>query len=186
MYAYDDMLKAQKRVAAMQKKQSNMKESFEKSYVTEKVQDISPIFGELNVIENDINLTKRDLDEYMSYKGNSIRNIPSLRNLSPLSRKIYSQLKQVNFKDIPEAQLRELALSRKKVLSAWNSLFLSVTLLNQMGPNGTSRLKDEPFRRLYAIARDDLSILGKFIKEQLTNVKGHNFLIGSGIEKRFL
>jgi hypothetical protein len=186
MYAYDDIFKAQKRVAAMQKKQSNIKESFEKSYAIEKVQDISPIFGELNLIENDINLTKRDLDEYMSYTGNSIRNIPSLRNISPLSRKIYSQLKQVNFKDIPEAQLRELVEKRKSVISAWNSLFLSITLLNQKGPGGTPRLKDAPFRRLYEIARDDLQTAGKYIKDQLTNVKGHNFMIGSGIPKRFL
>jgi hypothetical protein len=186
MYAYDDMLKAQKRVVAMQKKQLHMKEPYAIEKSNGKVQDISSIFNELNTIENDINLTKRDLDEYMSFTGNSIRNIPTLHNISPLSRKIYSQLKSIHFKDIPEEQLTELNRSGRRIVDAWNSLRVSYNQLIRMGPGGNPRPKDEPFRRLYVIAKDDLNTLQKYVFDQLKNVKGHNYLLGSGIEKRFL
>ena len=111
MYAYDDMLKAQPKVMAMQKKQLN-KEKYRENYVESKyvkpVQDIGTIFYDLNNLENNINMTKRDLDEYLSFTGNSARYIPSLHNTSPLSRKILSALKQIDFKNVPENQLRDL------------------------------------------------------------------------------
>lgn len=184
MYAYDDMLKAQKRVAAMQKKQLHMPD---KDKVYEKnVQHIGQIFGEFDVIENDINLTKRDLDEYMSYHGNAIKNIPTMHNISPLSRKILAQMKKVNFKDVHEDEIRELKSKSLNVVSTWNHLRRSHTALNQMGAGNQPRPKDDPFRRIYNIARDDLMMMINYIGDKLGDIAGHNYFTGSGMEKRFL
>jgi hypothetical protein len=182
MYAYDDMLKAQRKVMAMQKKQ--MKEDKymeERGKYVKPVQDIGTIFYDFNNLENDINMTKRDLDEYLSFTGDSARNIPSLHNISPLSRKILSALKQIDFKNVPENQLRDLKKSSLKNDEAWTTLRTSVRIIRDK-----RRPKDKPFMYLYAIAKEDYVNLLQYIQDHLKNVGGHDVFLGSGIPKRFL
>ena len=186
MYSDDSMIKAQKRVIAMQKKQLQLHEKSQtpKEYARDKKVDIGSIFSDLDILENDINLTKRDLDEYMTFRGNSSRNIPSMHSISPLSRKILSALKKVDFKEVPENQLQDLRISLKTFQHTWTQLVQSVYLLNHIVQNGP-RAKDEPFRRLFEIAKDDFKNTIEFIRNNLRNVGGHNY-IGRGIPKRFL
>ena len=183
-YAYDSMLQAQKKVMALQKKQLNIDRGNMDKHV-KKEQDIGSIISDMDILENDINMTTRDLDEYMSYRGNSIRNIPSLHNISPLSRKILYALKKLDLKEVPENQMRDLRGSRTKVKDAWQKLKDSVDDLNHILHNGP-RPKDDPFRYLYGIAEVDYMSLITYIRDHLKNVGGHNYFTGSGIPKRFL
>jgi hypothetical protein len=184
MYAYDDMLKAQKRVVAMQKKQLNMPDKTERM-IEKKVGDIGFIFDEFNILENNINQTIRDVDEFITYHGNAIKNIPTMHDISPLCRRIMSQLKKINFRDVPDDQLRELRITSKKVREAYVVLETSQYNLNHMGPNRRPR-DVGAFNRLYEISTADFQSMVIYIRDRLSNVGGHNYLYGKGIEKRFL
>ena len=187
-YSDDSFFAIQKKAAALQRKILAKKKRESEARPDErpvvKKEDIS-IFADLDMLENDINKTKRDLDEYMSFTGRSIRNIPSMHNVSPLSRKILYALKKLNFRDVPESQLRDLKTRAHKVLISCDKFDNSVDLLNQI-QGGRPRPKDEPFRRLYTVANQDIEDLFDFVLDSLSNVAGHNFLRGSGIPKRFL
>ena len=187
MYSDDSFFEIQKKALALQRKilaKKKRDEARPDVRPVVKKEDIS-IFADLDMLENDINKTKRDLDEYMSFTGRSIRNIPSMHNISPLSRKILYTLKKLNFRDVPESQLRDLKTRAQKVLFAYRDLDVSVGLLNQIA-GGRPRPKDEPFRRLYSVADNDIGDLLDFVADSLSNVAGHNFFLGSGIPKRFL
>jgi hypothetical protein len=182
MYAYDDMLKAQKRAFTFNKKQLHMKGAFEKN-----VANISQIFNEFNILENNINQTKRDVDEFTQYHGNAIKNIPSMHDVSPNCRRILSQLKKNNFRDVPEDQLRELKTKLLSIEGAFKELDDSQLALNQNQAINQRRRRDVgPFNRLFQIANEDVDLLIAYIRNKLENVSGHNYMTGSGIEKRFL
>lgn len=190
-YSDDSFLKAQLRMLAFQKKLLAKKQKMEAPEATpeKQTEDIS-VFEYLDRLENDINLTRNDLDEYMNYKGTAARNMPSMYQISPLSRRILANLKKVNFRNVPEGDLRELTLSLRKVGVAFNNLARSVAELNTKGVGRTPRVKDEPVRRMFAIVSEDISKLFQFMRSALSNVGGHNYLTGlkqgAGIPKRFL
>ena len=194
MYSEDSFLKAQQRMMAMQKRVLAKKKREEarpearpdvRPQATP-AQDIS-IFESLDKLENDIELSKKELDEYLVRHGNATtRPIPNLHQISPLSRRILSELKKVIFSDVPENQLRELNTIIRKIAFAWlgngpTAFPASMTALIQKG-----RAIDNPYRRLHAIASADLRNLIDYVGTNLSNVKGHNYLSGSGIPKRFL
>ena len=186
MYAYDDMLKAQKRVVAMQKKQLNMPDKTERM-IEKKVVDIGFIFDEFNILENNIHQTIRDVDEFITYHGNAIKNIPTMHDVSPLCRRIMSQLKKINFRDVPEDQLRELKTKLLSIEGAFKELDDSQLALNQNQAINQRRRRDVgPFNRLFQIANEDIDLLIAYIRNKLQNVGGHDYMTGSGIEKRFL
>ena len=190
-YSDDSFLKAQLRMLAFQKKLLAKKQKMEAPEATpeKQTEDIS-VFEYMDRLENDINLTRNDLDEYMNYKGTAARNMPSMYQIGPLSRKILANLKKVNFRDVPEGDLRDLTLSLRKAGSAYADLARSVTVLNTKGVGRTPRDKDEPVRRMFAIVSEDISKLFQFMRNALRNVGGHDYLTGlkqgAGIPKRFL
>ena len=179
-YEDDSMLKAQKRMMAMQKRvlaiQKRQTEAMPE-VMPEAKEDIS-VFEYLDRLENDINLTRNDLDEYMNYRGTAARNLPSMYQITPLSRKILSVLKKVNFKNVPESDLQELTQVFRNLGVANASLATTVNELNQKGVGRTPREKDEPFRRLYEIVKQDMRSLFTFVGNKLSNVGGHNYLSG--------
>ena len=190
-YLDDSFLKAQLRMLAFQKKLLAKKQKMEAPEATpeKQTEDIS-VFEYLDRLENDINLTRNDLDEYMNYKGTAARNMPSMHQIGPLSRKILAKLKKVNFRDVPEGDLRELLASARQVGAAQAVLSRSVDALNTKGVGGTPRQKDEPFRRMFKLVNEDLLSLLNFVGNALSNVGGHDYLTGvkkgAGIPKRFL
>ena len=183
------MLAAQLRMMALQKKVLAKKQKMEAPIPEKQTEDIS-VFEYMDRLENDINLTRNDLDEYMNYRGTAARNMPSMHQIGPLSRKIVAKLKKVNFRDVPEGDLRDLTLSLRKAGSAYADLARSVTVLNTKGVGRTPRDKDEPVRRMFAIVSEDISKLFQFMRNALRNVGGHDYLTGlkqgAGIPKRFL
>ena len=186
-YSDDSMLAAQKKMMATQKRALAKKKRDEARPVPQATpaQNIS-VFESLDRLENDIQLSKKDLDEYLARHGNASTPIPNLHQISPLSRKILSELKKVNFRDVPENELRDLLSSNRKILRAWNELMPSVAELNRKGPNNRPRPKDDPYRRLFLSAKLDVKEISDYIKMNLSNVAGHNYMSGSGIPKRFL
>ena len=190
-YSDDSFLKAQLRMMALQKKLLAKKQKMEAPEPTpeKQTEDIS-VFEYLDRLENDINLTRNDLDEYMNYKGTAARNMPSMYQIGPLSRKILANLKKVNFRDVPEGDLRELLASARQVGAAQAVLSRSVDELNTKGVGRTPRAKDEPFRRMFNLVNEDLLSLLNFVGNALSNVGGHDYLTGvkkgAGIPKRFL
>jgi hypothetical protein len=171
--AQKKMLAMQKRVLALQKKQTEARPEA----MPEAKEDIS-VFEYLDRLENDINLTRNDLDEYMNYRGTAARNLPSMYQITPLSRKILSVLKKVNFKNVPESDLQELTQVFRNLGVANASLATTVNELNQKGVGRTPREKDEPFRRLYEIVKQDIRSLFSFVGNKLSDVGGHNYLSG--------
>ena len=193
-YSDDSMLAAQKKMMALQRKiLAKKKRESETKPVPQATpaQDIS-IFESLDKLENDIELSKKELDEYLVRHGNTTtRPIPNLHQISPLSRRILSELKKVIFSDVPESQLRELTSIVRKIHSMWfengpASFRTSIDALNRKGNGGVPRPIDNPYRRLYATATNDLYNLVEYMDSKLANVKGHNYFKGSGIPKRFL
>ena len=186
MYSDDSFFAIQKKAAALQRKilAKKKRESETRPQATP-AQNIS-IFESLDRLENDIQLSKKDLDEYLDRHGNASNPIPNLHQVGPLSRKILSELKKINFRDVPENELRELHAMGRKLYNSWNELRPSLNELNRKGVGNVPRPKDDPYRRLYELARKDLNELAMYIMNNLSNVAGHNFLSGSGIPKRFL
>ena len=185
MYSDDSFLKAQQRMMAMQKiilkkKRDEARPVPDVRPQATPTQDIS-IFESLDRLENDIELSKKELDEYLGRHGNDRTPIPNLHQISPLSRQILSELKKVNFSDVSENQLRELHTMSRKITKAWNELFPSILALYNL-----RRQKDKGYRKLYQIAKTDFNNTIDYIKSRLSNVSGHNYLSGSGIPKRFL
>jgi hypothetical protein len=187
MYSDDSMLAAQKKMMATQKRALAKKKRDEARPVPQATpaQNIS-VFESLDRLDNDIQLSKKDLDEYLDRHGNASNPIPNLHQVGPLSRKILSELKKINFRDVPENELRELHAMGRKLYNSWNELRPSFNELNRKGVGYVPRTKDDPYRRLYELARKDLNELAMYIMNNLSNVRGHNFLSGSGIPKRFL
>jgi hypothetical protein len=190
-YSDDSFFEIQKKALAMQKRMlaKKKRESKARPDVRPEVrpaQDIS-IFESLDKLENDIQLSKKELDEYVTRHGNATtRPIPNLHQISPLSRSILSELKKVNFSDVSENQLRELNTINRRIAFAWlgdgpSAFPASMNALIQKG-----RPIDNSYRRLHAIATADIRNLIDYIATNLSNVKGHNYLKGSGIPKRFL
>ena len=189
-YSDDSMLAAQKKMMALQRKiLKKQKRDVARPDVRPEVrpaQDIS-IFESLDKLENDIQLSKKELDEYVGRHGNTTtRPIPNLHQITPLSRSILSELKKVNFSDVPENQLRELNTIIRRIAFTWlgdgpSAFPASMNALIQKG-----RAIDNSYRRLHAIATADIRNLIDYIGTNLSNVKGHNYLSGSGIPKRFL
>ena len=179
-YEDDSQLKAQKKMLAMQKRvlaiQKKQTEAMPEA-MPEAKEDIS-VFEYLDRLENDLNLTRNDLDEYMNYRGTAARNLPSMYQITPLSRKILSVLKKVNFKNVPESDLQELTQVFRNLGVANAALATTVNELNQKGVGRTPREKDEPFRRLYEIVKQDMRSLFSFVGNKLSNVGGHNYLSG--------
>ena len=140
-YSDDSFLKAQLRMMSLQKKllAKKQREMEAPAPTPEKQTEDISVFEYLDRLENDINLTRNDLDEYMNYRGSAARNMPSMYQISPLSRRILSVLKKVNFRNVPEGDLRELTLSLRKVGVVFNNLARSVNVLNQKGVWGGSQ-----------------------------------------------
>ena len=144
MYSDDSMLAAQKKMMALQRKILAKKKRDEARPVAQATpaQDIS-IFESLDKLENDIELSKKELDEYLVRHGNATtRPIPNLHQISPLSRRILSELKKVIFSDVPENQLRELTSIVRKMHSIWfgngpASFSASIDALNRKGNGGS-------------------------------------------------
>ncbi len=182
MYSDDSMIAAQKKMMSLQKKALALQKKTARAEMRPQVvQDIDSILFDMNKLENDINLTLRDVVEFMSYTGNSSRNIPSTHNISPFARRLLSDLKKLNMRDVSEKQLRELNLSRKRVIQAGLVLGTQTTALRQL-----NRPKDRPYLRLYEIAREDLINLIQYMSNSLRDIAGHNYFTGSGVPKRFL
>ena len=187
-YSDDSMLAAQKKMMALQRKilAKKKRESEARPDVRPQAtpaQDIS-FFESLDRLDNDIILSKKDLDEYTYRHGNTTAPIPTLHQISPLSRRILSELKKVIFRDVPENQLRELNVMIRKIVNSWNQFRPSIAELNRK--RGIGNAKYNPYRRLYEIAKKDLKELTDYIWMNSKDVKGHNYLQGSGIPKRFL
>jgi hypothetical protein len=178
-YEDDSMLKAQKKMLALQKRVLALqkKQTEARPEVIPVTEDIS-VFEYIDRLENDLNLTRNDLDEYMNYRGTAARNLPSMHEITPLSRKILSVLKKVNFKNVPASDLEELTQVFRNLGIANASLATTVNELNKKGVGGTPRDKDEPFRRLYQIVKEDINSLFTFVRSKLSNVAGHNYLSG--------
>ena len=185
MYSEDSFLKAQQRMAAMQKRALAKKKRDEARPQATPAQNIS-VFESLDRLENDIQLSRKDLDEYLGRHGNVSTPIPNLHQMGPLSRKILSELKKVNFRDVPESELRELNVMIRKIVNVWNELVQSIVQLNQKGNGGVPRPKDDPYRRLYETAKIQLKELSDYIWMNSNDIKGHSYLSGSGVPKRFL
>ena len=188
MYSDDSFFAIQKKAAALQKRALAKKKRESEARPDVRPQatpthDIS-IFESLDRLDNDINLSKKDLDEYTYRHGNTTGPIPTLHQISPLSRRILSELKKVNFSDVPESQLRELNVMIRKIVNSWNQFRPSMAELNRK--RGIGNAKYNPYRRLYEISKNDLKELTDYIWMNSKDVKGHSYLSGSGIPKRFL
>ena len=88
-YSDDSMLAAQKKMMALQRKILAKQKRDEARPVPQATpaQDIS-IFESLDRLDNDIILSKKDLDEYTYRHGNTTAPIPTLHQISPLSRRM--------------------------------------------------------------------------------------------------